>query len=213
MGTPRRGDLVAFAENRRYLYGLIQTWSGNPANLACVITSDYRIRFRLVDERMVDPVEAGLLLSAEAAELRDGLIAWADTKPGKQSLRDSRGPSEGTVDRHGKVHRKPEPITPSQGTGFPHYADPPLRLADRYPAWLSASFARYLDMRPKYEATLARLAQRHPNHYAVYVEHVHGGKRLVDIAAQLGITPDNARYRQHQARTFLRQQLQEERAV
>jgi hypothetical protein len=188
---------------------VIARWTGNLDNLAHMVSLDHRPFIRFVDST-VDPVACGRLSVDDAEAARHELADWLESKAGVQLLRDMRAPTTAVIDAHGRITPVTRDITPNGGTGYPHFADPPLRLADRYPAWLSSGFTRYLDMRPKYEATLARLAERHPNHYAVYVEHIHGGKRLVDIAASLGITPGNARYRQFKARAFVRHDLAEE---
>lgn len=211
MASPRRGDLRAFALRGTVHYALIHSWGGNPDSLALMVSTDHRIYFRFADST-IDPIETGLLMTEERDTARDELLAWLDTKAGKTLVRDARGASTASIDVHGQIHQREQPIAPSEGAGFPHYADPPAKLhAGEFPAWLSGRFVRYLDLRPKYEATLARLAARHPAHYQVYVEHVHGGKRLVDIAGSLGITTGNAKVRMHRARQFLRAELEDER--
>lgn len=198
---------MAFALRRRVHYAYIQRWSGNPDSLALMVSTDRRVYFRFPDST-VDPVETALI-SREAAEaMRDEIVAFLVTKPGRQLVRDARGATTATINVHGETVRATPQPHPSGGGGFPHFADPPSKLhAGEYPAWLSSRFTRYLDLRPKYEATLARLAERNPQHYQVYIEHVHGGRRLTEIAASLGITPANARVQHHRARVFLRKEL------
>ncbi len=210
MANPRRGDLRAFALRGTVHYALIHSWGGNPDSLALMVSTDHRIYFRFADST-IDPIETGLLMTEERDTARDELLAWLDTKAGKTLVRDARGASTASIDVHGQIRQREQPIAASEGAGFPHYADPPAKLhSNEFPAWLSARFERYLFLRPQYEATLQRLAERHPAHYQVYIEHVHGGRRLTEIAQQLGITAGNARYRQHQARRFVREGLADE---
>ncbi len=152
--TVRRGDLRAFALRGTVHYALIHAWGGNPDSLALMVSTDHRVYFRFADST-IDPIETGLLMSEERDAARDDLLAWLETKAGKTLVRDARGASTASIDVHGQIHQREQPMMPSDGAGYPHFADPPAKLhAGEFPAWLSARFERYLFLRPQYEATL-----------------------------------------------------------
>jgi hypothetical protein len=98
-------------------------------------------------------------------------------------------------------------VTPSsRGHGGSLYTQEPLRLAERdRPSRWSKAFYKYLTSGgDPYDHALFDLESRNPEWYDIYVRHAHDEEKLVEIAAQVGISRDAIYKRWQRAKRFVK---------
>lgn len=210
----REGSLVAFAEQRRWTYGVIARWKGNPDRQALIVTQAHATAKMYVSERLLDPVETGLLMRDEAESIHADLTAFLVTKDGRALVREAMrlphresdgGRGDGNTTPNGQPPRslairgRASTWTPAL-TRYVTRDERDIRDPETGMVIKSVKLAeaREIDM-----PELEYLRRAYPQYAEVLLAHEAGGESFAAIAERLAISTQNARIRNRRAKEKL----------
>jgi hypothetical protein len=219
------GDVVSIIDRAdgRVVDGLLVSWNGDPRSFAVIVTPDAR-RYRRVPaecipagERRIygsssvvpDAADTGTvridgappLTDMEQLEIRAAVVQVLaqNLMPARHEPR-IHTPEEPALDRADRIRH---------GRGeIPHFPIPDRVAIPRAGSRLTKAMTTYIAEHPQFRQALLELERDYPDYAAVIKEHLRpSGPPLKDIAARLGISYANARYRKSQGMKKLRRRL------